>query len=157
MAAVIHELVSIWPHCRIVHGRPRHPQSQGSVERSNADVENMLRAWMIDNDSTNWSRGCYEVQWQKNTSRHRVINRSPYEALLGPIKNSIRNTYLPDEILNSLKTEEDLEQALEEQNVQLNASDLNFSVQQCEDVGKTKRVREDEEEEGEGTHRRSER
>ncbi|XP_029162592.1 KRAB-A domain-containing protein 2-like [Nylanderia fulva] len=62
VAAVIHELVSIWPHCRIVHGRPRHPQSQGSVERSNADVENMLRAWMIDNDSINWGRGCHEVQ-----------------------------------------------------------------------------------------------
>ena len=29
-----------------VHGRPRHPQSQGSVERSNQDVENMLRAWV---------------------------------------------------------------------------------------------------------------
>ena len=54
--------VSLWPHCKIVHGRPRHPQSQGSVERANADVENMIRAWMIDNNSTNWSRGCFEIQ-----------------------------------------------------------------------------------------------
>lgn len=35
----------------IVHGRPRHPQSQGSIERSNQDVEHMLRAWMADNNS----------------------------------------------------------------------------------------------------------
>ncbi|XP_043472416.1 KRAB-A domain-containing protein 2-like [Leptopilina heterotoma] len=53
VAAVINELTTIWPFCKIVHGRPRHPQSQGSVERSNADVENMVRAWMLDNRSTN--------------------------------------------------------------------------------------------------------
>lgn len=62
VAAVITELVSLWPQCKIVHGRPRHPQSQGSVERSNGDVENMLRAWISQNQTNNWSRGCYEVQ-----------------------------------------------------------------------------------------------
>lgn len=62
VAKVIEQVVAIWPHCKILHGRPRHPESQGSVERANGDVENMLRAWMIDNDSTNWSQACYEVQ-----------------------------------------------------------------------------------------------
>lgn len=62
VAAIILALLSLWPHCKIIHGRPRHPKSQGSVERSNQDVENMLRAWMVDNKSTNWSRGCYVVQ-----------------------------------------------------------------------------------------------
>lgn len=62
VASVINELSIIWPSCKIVHGRPRHPQSQGSVERANADVENILRAWMKDNQSTNWSNGCFEVQ-----------------------------------------------------------------------------------------------
>lgn len=62
VAGVIEELVKLWPHCIIVHGRPRHPQTQGSVERANADIENMMRAWMIDRKSTNWGRGCYEVQ-----------------------------------------------------------------------------------------------
>jgi IS30 family transposase len=42
--SVINQLISRWPSCKIVNGRPRHPQSQGSVERSNQDVENMLRA-----------------------------------------------------------------------------------------------------------------
>jgi hypothetical protein len=28
----------MWPDCSIVHGKPRHPQSQGSVERGNADI-----------------------------------------------------------------------------------------------------------------------
>lgn len=62
VAKVISELVAMWPHCRIVHGRPRHPQTQGSVERANGDIENSLRSWMMENSSTNWSRGCYEVQ-----------------------------------------------------------------------------------------------
>lgn len=57
VAQVIRDIVALWPHCKIVHGRPRHPQTQGSVERANGDIENMMRAWMIDNNSTNWSRG----------------------------------------------------------------------------------------------------
>ncbi|GBO26541.1 hypothetical protein AVEN_242413-1 [Araneus ventricosus] len=30
-ANVINELSAMWPDCKIVHGKPRHPQSQGSV------------------------------------------------------------------------------------------------------------------------------
>jgi len=41
-ANIITELKSMWPDLTIVHGRPRHPQSQGSVERANADVNEML-------------------------------------------------------------------------------------------------------------------
>ncbi|XP_071137215.1 KRAB-A domain-containing protein 2-like [Mytilus edulis] len=31
-ANIISELKNLWPECKIVHGKPRHPQSQGSVE-----------------------------------------------------------------------------------------------------------------------------
>ena len=31
-----------WPECKIVHGKPRHPQSQGSVERVNKDIKKVL-------------------------------------------------------------------------------------------------------------------
>ncbi|GIY86746.1 integrase catalytic domain-containing protein [Caerostris extrusa] len=50
-AAVIQELTSLWSTYKIVNGRPGHPASQGSVERSNQDVEAMLRAWLNDNDT----------------------------------------------------------------------------------------------------------
>ncbi|KAL0808279.1 hypothetical protein ABMA28_012774 [Loxostege sticticalis] len=108
-AAVIKELLSLWPTCKILNGRPRHPQSQGSVERCNQDVENMLRAWMKDNSSTNWSVGCYFVQFQKNTSLHRTIGRTPYKALFGnePIVG-LSSTYLPNSIIQKLENEEDL-------------------------------------------------
>ncbi|CAH4036853.1 unnamed protein product [Pieris brassicae] len=82
-ANIIEELTAMWPEFKIIHGSPRRPQTQGSVERSNQDLENMLRMWMKDNKSTNWSVGCYYVQYQKNSSFHQIIGRSPYKALFG--------------------------------------------------------------------------
>ncbi|KAI1698731.1 KRAB-A domain-containing protein 2 [Ditylenchus destructor] len=39
---VVSEVVRQWPICRIVHGKPRHSQSQGSVERANRDIGDIL-------------------------------------------------------------------------------------------------------------------
>ncbi|CAF0824954.1 unnamed protein product [Brachionus calyciflorus] len=39
VARIIRELKLIWKDMVIVHGKPRHPQSQGSIERANADVK----------------------------------------------------------------------------------------------------------------------
>ncbi|KAF0686392.1 KRAB-A domain-containing protein 2-like, partial [Aphis craccivora] len=41
---IIDELKYMWPQLKIVHGKPRHSQSQGSVERANRDVQDILRA-----------------------------------------------------------------------------------------------------------------
>lgn len=102
--------MNVWPDCKIVHGSPRHPQTQGSVERSNQDVKNMLRAWMRDNNSKNWSVGCNFVQYQKNASFHRIIGRAPYRALFGcDPKSGLRSSNIPRNILPTIQTEEDLE------------------------------------------------
>jgi hypothetical protein len=55
--SVIAGQTTLWPELKNVHGKPRHSQSQGSVERANQNIENMLTAWMKDNHSTNWSNG----------------------------------------------------------------------------------------------------
>jgi hypothetical protein len=34
-----------------------YPQSQGSVERGNADIKDMLIIWMRENNSTSWKVG----------------------------------------------------------------------------------------------------
>jgi hypothetical protein len=39
---VIKRLKGLWPECIIVRGRPRHPQTQGSIERANKDVSPMV-------------------------------------------------------------------------------------------------------------------
>ena len=48
-------------------------KSQGSVERTNADVKEMLATWLSENYSTQWSEGLRFIQFQKNRSYHRVI------------------------------------------------------------------------------------
>jgi len=80
---VITVVKTLWPHCVTVHGWPKHPQSQGSIELSIQNIENMLRAWMVDNNSKKWSISLEFVQFQKKISNHRVIGRSPYKALFG--------------------------------------------------------------------------
>lgn len=62
-AFVISELKLLWPDLLMVHGKPRHPQSQGSVERLNCDVKDMLIAWLGDNKSTDWPVGLKFVQF----------------------------------------------------------------------------------------------
>ncbi|CAG5016958.1 unnamed protein product [Parnassius apollo] len=110
-ANIIEEMGKMWPECKIIHGTSRHPQTQGSVERSNQDVENMLRAWMRDNNSTKWAMGCFFVQYSKNTSFHRIIGRSSFRALFGcEPKSSLRSSNIPHDILQHITTEEHLQE-----------------------------------------------
>lgn len=44
---VVTNLKEYWPALKIVHGKPRHSQSQGSIERANQDIENMLNTWLL--------------------------------------------------------------------------------------------------------------
>ena len=72
---VIDNLVILWPGLKIVHGKPRHSQSQGSVERANQDVENMLACWMADQNTDKWSDGLRFIQFQKPilSQRYRAV------------------------------------------------------------------------------------
>ena len=65
---------------KIVHGKPRHGQNQGSVERANKDVEdNMSSTWLESNRTRKWS-GLHFVQIMKNKDYHTKIKCSPYQA-----------------------------------------------------------------------------
>ncbi|CAF0967028.1 unnamed protein product [Brachionus calyciflorus] len=113
VARIIRELKLIWKDMVIVHGKPRHPQSQGSIERANADVKNMLCMWMKDNYSKNWSLGLKFVQMQKNNSFHRTIKCTPYYATFGMEMNyGIGSSAVPKDLLSSLSTEEELEKVI---------------------------------------------
>ncbi|CAF5167720.1 unnamed protein product, partial [Rotaria magnacalcarata] len=83
VAKVIEELALIWKDLKIVHGKPRHPQSQGSVEISNQDTKQLLGTWIPENNSTKWAKGLRFVQFPKNSCFHRVLNNSPYAILFG--------------------------------------------------------------------------
>ena len=108
-ALVISELKLLWPDLLMVHGKPRHPQSQGSVERLNCDIKDMLISWLGDNDTSDWPMGLKFVQFQKNTSYHSGIKQSPYKALFGvDARVGLRSTALPEEVLKTMITEDDL-------------------------------------------------
>ena len=80
---IIHNLADMCPGMKRVHGKQRHSQSQGSAERSNQDVGDMLIAWMSDNNTKTWSEGLRFIQSKKNRSLHLDIKTSPYEVMFG--------------------------------------------------------------------------
>ena len=92
------ELKIIWPELVVVHGKPRHPQSHGSVEQANSDIKDMLTAWRGDNND--WSMGIKFVQFHKNSGLHAGIQCSPYAALFGfEAKVWLTTSSLPTEVV----------------------------------------------------------
>ena len=126
-AQVITELKELWPQLIMVHGKPRHPQSQSSVERANGDIKDMLVAWMCDNNTQDWSVGLKFVQQQKNCAHHAGINQTPYKAMFGEDpKVGLTSSSLPPEILKTLQSEDDL-RALESPSAINESPDINDS------------------------------
>ena len=74
---------TFWPKTELIRGSPRHPQSQGSVEKANGDIKIMLCGLMREKNTCSWVDLLKQVQWIKNTVNHRVIGMSPYEAMFG--------------------------------------------------------------------------
>ena len=104
--------------CTLVRGKPRHSQSQGSVERANQDVEKFLACWMKENNTAQWAMGLPFVQLQKNTTYQRGIHQTPYEALFGKkCLIGIQNRRIPKELWDKISTEEELEEALADASV----------------------------------------
>ena len=107
---VIARLKNLWLDIVIVRGRPRHPQTQGSVERANQDVGKMLGNWMKHNRTDAWSVGIYQIASEKNKRVNDTIGKSPYELLYGQNPRVKINTLVRGPILLSkLKSEAELE------------------------------------------------
>ena len=66
-ANIIKERNDMWADCTIVHGKPRHPQSQGNVKRENTDVKDMLVIWIREYNSKRWNIGLTFVQFEKKS------------------------------------------------------------------------------------------
>jgi hypothetical protein len=66
---------------QILHGRPRHPQSQGLVEKANGTFKMKLRAWCQDSGSTEWSKALPEIALSMNRQRHSTTATSPYQVV----------------------------------------------------------------------------
>ncbi len=82
-AEVIKELVSLWPTVKIINGRPRHPQSQGLVERGNGILQQKLGKWRETSGRKDWSYGLRLVVLSMNNSVCRSHKKTPYELVFG--------------------------------------------------------------------------
>ncbi|XP_060844002.1 KRAB-A domain-containing protein 2-like [Rhopalosiphum padi] len=67
---IVTSVCEIWPQVKIVHGKARHSQSQGSVKRANQDIESMIATCMETNDNAKWSESLRFVQAMKNSAFH---------------------------------------------------------------------------------------
>ncbi|CAH2091191.1 unnamed protein product [Euphydryas editha] len=129
---VIEELVKMTLECKIVHGSPPRPQTQGSVKRSNRDVENMLRFWMQDNKCTKWSVGYYFIQYYKNSSYHCIIGRSPYRAIFGSdLKTILKGCHIPESLISSICTEEELNKMTNKESPVADIFFLQYMLELC--------------------------
>ncbi|XP_068792011.1 probable G-protein coupled receptor 141 isoform X1 [Struthio camelus] len=110
---VIQELKYLWPQLSLEAGKPRHSQSQQTVEHPNSNIKDMLMEWMVDNNSWDWTMGIRFVQFTKNSAYHSGIKCTPYAALFGTDPRcGLTSTSLPSGITNCLKTKEDLASVL---------------------------------------------
>ena len=98
MNSIIIELSAMWDGLKIVHGKPRYSQSQGSVERANKDIEDMLTTWLQSNSTTYWDDGLRFIQVMKNRAYQEGIKRSPYETMFGqPMKVGLKKSNLAED------------------------------------------------------------
>ena len=71
-----------FPMTQLVKGRPRHPQSQGLIERGNGPFKDALQDWMRENKTNSWHKGAYVVNLQLNQRPHEARgNLTPYEMM----------------------------------------------------------------------------
>jgi hypothetical protein len=96
---VISELCTMWKDVKIVHGKPRHSQTQGSVERANQDIQNMLTAWMIQ---INGQKVCH----LSNSPKTQLITKEYARVHMKPC---LASSSLPRGQIANIETVEQLE------------------------------------------------
>ena len=114
------EIAKQWPGMKLVRGRSRYPQSQGSVEAANKEIKKMLGSWASETNSTNWAtKGLSMVQFWKNTSYHQTLKMSPCEALYGKkAYQGLWSTGLEPSTFDKFVTEDDLLHYYESQDIE---------------------------------------
>jgi hypothetical protein len=80
---VIVELKNLFPDMVFIRGRPRHPQSQGCIERANGVLCDALGKWLSTNNSSSWSSALLPVVYGINTRRSHVTKTTTYEVIFG--------------------------------------------------------------------------
>ena len=86
---VLTKLIKSWS-CNVtfVHGRPRHSQSQGLVERGNRVVEEKIAKMKTEKglqDHVPWASWLLEIMYSLNTEKHAMTQDLPYRVVFGRV------------------------------------------------------------------------
>ena len=98
------ELVNGWDQgeCKILHSRPRHPQTNGKVEQSNRTVEEMISAFKLQNNTNKWIQFLPKIMYNMNTQKHSATRKTPYQIFFGiRPNNATKILAIPDDLEES--------------------------------------------------------
>jgi hypothetical protein len=126
IANVITELKNLFPDLIFIRGRPRHPQSQGCIERENGILCDTLGKWMCTNNSASWSFALAPFIYGINTRMSSVTKTTPYEVMFGQQPRSDSDFWKLIQ-QNGIEDEENLPTPVAELNDDLN-DDLNDNL-----------------------------
>lgn len=70
-------------HVKHIHSSPRHPRSNGMVERANKTLSQMIRTAVNEKRHTDWEQHVAPSVYAYNTSVHEVTGYTPYYLLRG--------------------------------------------------------------------------
>ena len=132
---LLETLNALWPSTKIIHGKPRKPQSQGSVENTNGRVENILQSLLEKGGHSHWAKELDRVAYMKNTTLLTILSTSPYKVLYGrDPPRGLRDFDIPSTLHHSINTVEDLSSKFPSFETELlsDNEDITYSV---EDVG----------------------
>ena len=108
-------LYRYFPSSHIVRGRPRHPQSQGAVERGNGPFKDALQKWRQEHPNDSWALiGIFVVQdgLNKKPCRNKG-NHSAYEPFFGKLKKNSARCILDQSLIDMCQTEDGLQAAID--------------------------------------------
>ncbi|XP_008579909.1 PREDICTED: SCAN domain-containing protein 3 [Galeopterus variegatus] len=109
---IVSELGNIWPELKIVHGKPQTCQSQSSTEQMNEDIQKRIFSWMQANNSSHWAEFLWFIQMTQNQPYHRGMQQTPCEGTFSSdAKLGLSHSQLTEELIASLHTENELDQA----------------------------------------------
>ncbi|CAF0762131.1 unnamed protein product [Brachionus calyciflorus] len=79
-------LIEPWDgNCKIIYGRPRHPQSQGLVEQGNGSLERMIASMLIQFNTNDWVNLIPKIQYNLNTQK--TTDCTPFEIVFNKQPN----------------------------------------------------------------------
>ena len=122
------------------HGSSLHPQTQGAVEITNAELDQQLRFY-IDKYQKQWSRHLPALDFAHNSAWHSAIDMAPLKVLLGSEPRNPLSLDLPDVDVTTDRRAKALEIAQQTKEVQDLARQNALAAQKIQETQANKKRR----------------